>query len=341
MRAPRRAAFVVAALAAAILIGVGSPTEAQSVFEGFRRSVRAQDAFARGKVLYEARDYEGARERLGEALTLDPNHDEARALLGWSQYFLGEYRAAIITFKAAIQREPAWEGHYSGLGWSRLRLKRYHLATEAFRAALDHNPDYVDAMIGLGTSQFELGRYEAALAPLQTALRRLEPLVGREPAELPEVRAKVAWTLYYLGRYREALALFERGVRATPDWHGLYNGLGWCYLKLGQKPEARAAFQRALTLKPGYEDALEGLRQASNSGLRFRPNAQEQVAGRPVGAQLSLASKAEARPHADARGHADQQFFRPAGPLDGQPIAPAIPELLGGQGDLVLDVAPA
>jgi hypothetical protein len=46
------------------------------------------------------------------------SHDEAQALLGWSEYSLGEYRAAIISFKTALRRQPTWEGLYDGLGWS-------------------------------------------------------------------------------------------------------------------------------------------------------------------------------------------------------------------------------
>ena len=235
----------------------------QGVLDGFRRGMRSQSAFVRGKALYEAADYERARERLLETLTIETSHDEARALLGWSQYFLGEYRAAILTFKVGIRRQPDWEGLYNGLGWSRFRLRRYHLATEAFRAALDRNPDFVDAMIGLGSAQFELGRYDEALPQFQTAARRLEPVLGEPPSELAGVRAKLAWTLYYLGRYQQALDLFERTLRTRPDWHGLHDGLGWCHLKLGHKAEARAAFQRALAIRPDYDDALEGLRQAS------------------------------------------------------------------------------
>lgn len=249
-------------LGLAALVAAGTMAESQGLLDTLRRGVRAQATYTEARNLHAARNYEGARERLQEALSLEPGHDEARALLGWTEYALGEYRAAIITFKTAIQRQPDWEGLYTGLGWSRFRLKRYHLATEAFRAALDRNADYLDATIGLGSAQFELGRYDAALPPLRTALGRLDPLVGPEPADLHDVRAKTAWSLYYLGRYREALALFERGARSTPDWHGLHNGLGWCHLKLGHKAEARAAFQRALALRPDYQDALEGLRQA-------------------------------------------------------------------------------
>lgn len=259
---PRPSRATASAVALFVLVA-GSGLHAQGILEGLRRGIEAQAAFRRAKAAYDARDYAGAREGLSDALALDPAQDEARALLGWSQYFLGEYRAAIITFKTALRRQPTWDGLHAGLGWSRFRLGRYHLAGETFRTALELNPESVDAMIGLGSAQFELGEYEAALPHLAAAVRRLEPLAGPEPPELSRVRAKLAWSLYYLERYREALIQFEKGLRAQPSLHGLHNGVGWSYLRLGQKDRARAAFQRALALKPGYEDALEGLRQAS------------------------------------------------------------------------------
>ena len=150
----------------------------QGLIEDLRRGIRSQAAFSRGKAFYDAGDYERARERFVEALSLDGYHDEARALLGWSQHFLGEHKAAIISFKAAIRRQPGWEGLHDGLGWSRFHLKRYHLAAEAFRAALDLNPDFADARIGLGSALFELSRYDEALANLQAAARQVEPLIG-------------------------------------------------------------------------------------------------------------------------------------------------------------------
>src|SRR5581483_3849766 len=111
-----------------VVLGVAAlspPSAAQGVVEGFRRSLRSQNAFLAGKTFYDAGDYERARGRFAEAVALDATHDEARALLAWSQYFLGEYKAAIITFKAAIRRQPGWEGLHDGLGWSRYRLRRY------------------------------------------------------------------------------------------------------------------------------------------------------------------------------------------------------------------------
>jgi tetratricopeptide (TPR) repeat protein len=257
------AARATAGLVLLLLVASAPALDAQSVLETLRRGIEAQNVFRRARAAYDARDYQMARDRFLDVLALHPEHDEARALLGWSQYYLGEHRAAIITFKTVLRRQPTWDGLYEGLGWGRFRLGRHHLASEAFRAALELNPENLDARIGLGSAQFELGAYDLALPHLQAAVKGLEPLAGPEPSGLPAVRAKLAWSLYYLERYREALVEFGKGLRTQPGLHGLHNGAGWCYLRLGQKERARAAFQRALALRPNYEDALEGLRQAS------------------------------------------------------------------------------
>ncbi|MGH7264600.1 MAG: tetratricopeptide repeat protein, partial [Candidatus Rokuibacteriota bacterium] len=238
---------------------------------GFLSRVRAHTIFRDAKGRYEAGDYRAAHERLVEALALDPEHDDALALLAWSEYFLGYPRAAVMSFKAALRRQPAWEGLYDGLGWSRHRLGRFHLAHEAFRTALDLDPDYVDAMIGAGSTHLELGRHATALPFLQTALRRLEPLAGAKPAELPAVRAKVGWALYHLGRHQEALGHFETAVQARPQWHGLHVGIGWCLLELDRPAEAREAFRRALALRRDDPDALEGLRRTGGTTVGALP----------------------------------------------------------------------
>jgi len=115
----------------------------------------------------------------------------------------------------------------------------------------------------LGSARFELRQYDATLPPLETALGGLRPLLGDEPPETAALRAKVAWSQYYIGRYRESLATFMRASLAAPSSQKLHVGMGWCYIRLGQKDEARAAFQRALQLGPADEVAREALRRAS------------------------------------------------------------------------------
>jgi len=230
--------------------------------QSLRRRLQAQGSFARGSALLEGRRYEEARNQFAEALALDPEHDEARSLLAWSDYFLGDFRGAIITFKTALRRQPTWAGLYNGLGWSRLRVGRHQLAADAFGSALDRNPDYVDALNGLGSAMFERSDYELAIPPLEKALYTSGRLMGPEPPEVTTMRAKLAWSLYHLKRDREALAMFIRASLAAPDSHQLQVGMGWCYLRLGQKDDARAAFEQAAKLGSDDEIVREGLRLA-------------------------------------------------------------------------------
>jgi tetratricopeptide (TPR) repeat protein len=231
--------------------------------ERIRQKLQARAAFTHGKGRYEARDLAGARPHLEQAVRLDPEHDEARALLAWLEYFTGRPEAAIVTFKTALRRQPTWEGLYSGLGWSRLRLDRPHLARDAFRAALDANPEYTDALAGWGLALFELGDYVAALPALSQAASTLEGVLGREAPEIVELREAMAWSLYRTGRYAEAAVELEGMVQARPAAPSLQAALGWSYLKAGRRGAAQAAFQRALELAPGSPDLARGLALAS------------------------------------------------------------------------------
>jgi len=238
------------------------PASSPGTVQSLRRRQQAEVSFARGSGLLEARRYQEARNQFAEAVALYPEYDEARSLLAWSEYFLGDFRRAVFTFKTALRRQPTWAGLYNGLGWSRLGVGRYQLAADAFGSALDRNPDYVDALNGLGSAMFQRGDYELAIPPLEKALYRSQRLMGPEPPEVTTTRGKLAWSLYYLERDREALAMFIRASLAAPDSHQLQVGMGWCYLRLGQKDDARAAFQRAAKLGPVDEMVREGLRLA-------------------------------------------------------------------------------
>ena len=239
------------------------PPDMNGFLAAMRRATSSQSAFVEGETRYHAEDYRGARERFSEAVRLEPSFDEARARLGWAEYFDRDYPAATITFKTALRRQPSWEGLYDGLGWSRLRAGRPRLAREAFRAALALEPDYVDALVGLGSVEFELERYSEAVPPLTTALRRLRSPFGDDPPQVSDVQVKIGWSLYHLGRYEDALTAFQTGSRGRRDAHRFHTGMGWCYLRLDRRGDARQAFERALALQPGYGEALEGLQLAS------------------------------------------------------------------------------
>lgn len=189
--------------------------------------------------------------------------DDAEAHLAWSYYQTGQYTQATRHFRQAIARQPRWEGLYNGLGRSRYRVGRYHLAVEASQEALGLDPRYRDAAVGLAFSLFELGQYAEALPHLERLTREGEGnALQTSTKDVEEVRSRLAWTLFYLGRYERARDQFTRGITARPNWYGLHNGLGWSYLRLGDAARARESFRRALRLRPDLADAKEGLVRA-------------------------------------------------------------------------------
>lgn len=227
-----------------------------------RAGMQAYSAYGEGADRYKTKDYAGAIPYLEQALSLQPDFDDAEALLAWSYYHTGKYAEATRHFRQAIARQPKWEGLHDGLGWSRYQVGRYHLALESFRQALALDPRYRDAGVGYAYALFELGRYAEALPHLERLTREGEGGASQAPSsDVENVRSRYAWVLFYLGDYVKAREQFTKGLAARPEWSGLHNGLGWTYLRLGDKVRARQSLQRALQLSPDLADAKEGLAQ--------------------------------------------------------------------------------
>jgi len=227
-----------------------------------RAGMQAESAYQEGLRLYRAKDYVRAVPSFQQALALQPDHDDAEALLAWSNYYIGNYADATRHFRQVLVRKPNWEGLHNGLGWSRYRVARYHLALESFRQALALDARFRDAGVGYAYSLFELGRYAEAQPQLERLTREGEGGAFQSPlSDVEDVRSRYAWTLFYLGDYDKARQQFTKGIAARPGWSGLHNGLGWTLLRLGDKAQARQSFERAVQLNPDFLDAKDGLAQ--------------------------------------------------------------------------------
>ncbi len=225
-----------------------------------RTENQAQSEYDDGLNRYNAKEYASAVPLFERALAVKPDHDDARAYLAWSHYYLGSYPEAERQFQQALVRQPGWSGLHDGLGWSRYRMGSYSPALESFRQALAGDRHMRDASVGYAYSLFELGRYAEAMPHLERLVREGEPSSKRSAAsDIDETRSRYAWVLFYLGDYNRAREQFIKGISARPEWAGLQNGLGWSSLRLGDKAQAQRAFKRALELSPGLADAKTGL----------------------------------------------------------------------------------
>jgi len=74
----------------------------------------------------------------------------------------------------------------------------------------------------------------------------------------PTAYGYLGWSYYELGRYQDAVYLFERAAAFDSENADTYNGLGWCYEQLERCDEAVPMFDRALDLDPDMQKAREG-----------------------------------------------------------------------------------
>lgn len=116
----------------------------------------------------------------------------------------GEYRAAEVYGKKALELDPESDAIQSNMGAVLFNLKRPAEAIPYFRAALKINPGSAQACHGLGSSLLQIGDAESAVRMYREALR-LAP--GMSSAYL-----NMAHALTTLGRPDEAEAALQNGL---------------------------------------------------------------------------------------------------------------------------------
>ncbi len=183
---------------------------------------------------------------------------------------------AVSAYDAAIALvpEPAardWLLFYSR-GISLERSGDFPAAEADFRRALALNPDQPQVLNYLGYSLVDRGE------KLPEALAMIEQAVAADPAGY--ILDSLAWALFRLGRYDEALAPMEQASLLEPVDPVVTDHLGDVYWAVGRKLEAQFQWRRALSFDPVEKDALR-IRRKLEVGLDAVV-AEEAAAAAPV-----------------------------------------------------------
>lgn len=103
------------------------------------------------------------------------------------------------------------------------------------------------------------GKALASLKPLQKA----EAIDAREGQISMMTQYNRGWSLYDVGRYEEAIAAYNKGISAQPEYPFVYFRRGLAYDKLGRSDEASSDFDRFTSyfeedtrFKPAFEQEL-------------------------------------------------------------------------------------
>jgi tetratricopeptide (TPR) repeat protein len=148
--------------------------------------------------------------KLNQALSQNPNDMRAIANRGETYRLMGRYNEAVADFSRVIDLEPnhAWAIAHRGAAYR--GMKRQEAALADLNAAIDLKPDYAWALIHRANIYTMMRRYEDALVDVDKALAVNHTIIPHWPGER-------GLLLSYLGRYAQAIACCEQGLKANPD----------------------------------------------------------------------------------------------------------------------------
>jgi tetratricopeptide (TPR) repeat protein len=276
----------------------------------------AEGHYRLGRVLYDQKDYEGARGHLARAVTLDPDHIDARVRLARTFLRIGRGPEAAATLREAFDRsgEDPWVGE---------QLFRLLLASGDRQGALDLlaaiDADWraPEARVAIGSLYLSVHHPDEALAiadgvlvraPNSHAARLLRgraqvqkrdragaiATVSPIPAEAPEygeARALMAEQLQKNGKPAEAHALLDEARKAAPDSVPLALATAAMLEREGHMKEARAVLDAAQEARPDDRD------------LTYARASLEERVGDPDGAIMLMQSEVLAQDPDNVMAH--------------------------------------
>ncbi len=218
----------------------------------------------RARTLGSAGDIDGAIAVLRDLAERNPDVFTIHLSLGDTLRRAERWPEASEAYTAALDlvEEPAPESYWAVFYSRAITLERQDLWDRAeadFRRALALNPGQPQVLNYLGYSF--LDRREN----IEEAMGMIEQAVATSP-DSGYIVDSLAWGLFILGRYDEAVEPMERASVLEPVDPVVTDHLGDVYWAVGRQMEARFQWRRALSFSPEEKDATR-IRRKLEIGL--------------------------------------------------------------------------
>jgi len=209
---------------------------------------------ARAQLLLEQSRYDLAEQELKQALTANPNHALAHALLAICHLEQEKFDDATREAQTAIGLEPDLSYAYYVFGLVLQRRRRFDEAMKAATEALALDPSNTHFHALVSQIHMDERRWPQAL---EAAERGLE--LNAEDVTCNNLRAGA---LIKLGRRAEAGATIDGVLARSPEDASTHAMQGWALLHSGNPKKAMEHFRESLRLEPDSDWAKAGIVEA-------------------------------------------------------------------------------
>ena len=200
------------------------------------------DLFASALTEHRAGRLEQAWSQYHAVLQREPNHFDARHLLGVIAQQRGQPARAVELISAAIKISPHSPAAHNNLGVAHLALQQTPQALQSFDCALALQPDHSDALFNRGNALLALRRLNEAVDSFRAVIALDAGHAG--------AYNNLGNTLLELGQAQQAIEAFDRCLALQPDLADVHYYRGDALNALRRYEEAVASFEAARRLNP-------------------------------------------------------------------------------------------
>ena len=191
-----------------------------------RTNVGSSQALQQAVQRHQQGRFDEAEQSYQAILAAQPNHFDAKHLLGVLRYQQGRNTEALDHISAALKLQPNSAVALSNLGLVLTKLGRPEEALASYDQALAIKPDYAEAFKNRGDGLLQLKRLDEALASYDQAIV-LKP-------DYAEAFNNRGIALKELERLDEALASYDQAIALRPDYAEAFKSRAHCRLLAGQ-----------------------------------------------------------------------------------------------------------
>lgn len=194
-------------------------------------------------------------------LELDDLHFNTNLNLGRMYYNDKSYQAATALLETAYSRRENDVDLLYDLAKAHFYAKNYSRAIPYMEAYVKRNSDAGEAWRMLGESYSKTGKSRSASKAFGNADRysggndqlykSLEGSIAKYGREASEYSKK--------GKYKEAIAVLEKGIMEHSKAASLHFNLGLNYMEVGNIKKASEEFKKTIDLEPAHAKAYQGL----------------------------------------------------------------------------------
>lgn len=173
-----------------------------------------------------------------------PESSQAHYALGFSLLSMKDRANARLAYEKAFALDPLYMAPVEGLVVMDLQDNKPEAARQRFAAAIAKNPKAVDASVALAQLMFQ------ANLPDAEVLQVLDAAITASPTSMKPRAGKIAF-LSQRGKLREAMEAAKQAQSVIPDSPEILLGLGRLQVKLGEPSMALTTYGKLVSLMPG------------------------------------------------------------------------------------------